>query len=181
MVKVNVTPPEVSEQAAARFWNYVDKSPGQGPTGDCWAWIKSRNNTGYGQFSIGSWNRRVCSTHRMAFFLTRGYWPTWLVCHTCDWRRCCNPSHLYEGTYKMNSEDMVRKSRSARTGAKITEDQVIEIRTLVDSGKMFHRDIAAQYGLCRGTITRIANRRIWKNIRLASLSTLAILSSLVIP
>lgn len=101
-------PPSDKKTVEERFWPKVDKSPGHGPNGDCWVWTASVNKKyGYGNF-CGPEVR----AHRMAYVLSKGEIPEGLiVMHSCDNRRCCNPSHLSVGTPKDNTQDMVRKGR----------------------------------------------------------------------
>jgi hypothetical protein len=44
-----------------------------------------------------------------------------LVCHSCDNRRCCRPSHLFGGSYEDNARDMGRKGRA---GAQVHPERV---------------------------------------------------------
>lgn len=46
--------------------------------------------------------------------------------------------------------------------AKLTEDDVREIRRLGATGKLFHREIAAMYGINRQSITRILSGQAWR-------------------
>lgn len=90
------------------FWSRVDRK--ENPYA-CWEW-KGPINTyrmGYGIVSI---HRKTKRAHRVAFELAYGNIPDGkLVLHKCDNPRCCNPAHLFLGSHKDNSRDMVSKGR----------------------------------------------------------------------
>jgi hypothetical protein len=93
-----------------------------------------------------------------------------LVCHHCDNPPCCNPAHLFLGTYQDNARDMVRKGRGvnvrtfgqgeANPHASLTREQVLAIREQAARGTP-HRVIAAQFGIARPTVGKIANGIRW--------------------
>lgn len=88
-----------------RFWSKVNK------TETCWNWIASTRGNGYGCIK---YNGKVIDAHRMVWFLTYNQWPKFWVLHKCDNRKCVNPEHLFEGTYKDNINDAMEKGRLAR-------------------------------------------------------------------
>lgn len=62
------------------------------------------------------------------------------------------------------AEELYQMARGEqRASAKLTEDNVREIRALARSG-MFHRDIAAQFGVGRKAITKVVNFQRWKHV-----------------
>jgi DNA-binding NarL/FixJ family response regulator len=89
------------------------------------------------------------------------------VLHKCDNRACVNPHHLFLGTRKENHDDMVRKGRERYArGTQIntvvlTEQDVREIKKNLKNGEK-HRQIAKKYGVCPGTISKIACGKNWK-------------------
>jgi hypothetical protein len=75
----------------------------------CWDWTGGRSSDGYGQVR---WYRRALRAHRVAYALAKGLIPkNLLVCHSCDNILCINPEHLWLGTVKANTQDMIRKGR----------------------------------------------------------------------
>jgi len=82
--------------------------------GSCWLWRRSKNSIGYGLIKV---NYKTEFAHRISYTVFKGPIPAGLcVCHTCDHPACVNPDHLWLGTRKQNSEDMVRKGRASRGG-----------------------------------------------------------------
>ncbi len=91
--------------AAARFWAKVDI----GAPDKCWEWQASCNPAGYGGFQF---NGRFGKAHRAAWELANGPIPEGIcVLHRCDNPPCCNPAHLWLGTYADNHRDAVAKGR----------------------------------------------------------------------
>lgn len=146
-------------------WRHIDAS---GDLDACWPWLLSCNpQTGYGQFTV---NYRLYSVPRLIFELTHGRVPPGKrVCHSCDNRRCANPRHLFAGTAKDNSEDMVRKGRQSRrvgvlnTQAKLDDENVRLIRSLLAAG-MRQREIASLFGLHQVAVSLIKRGLRWAHV-----------------
>ena len=170
MGKTNISPPQFTTKFITRFWSYVDKTPSQGPKGDCWRWIKGTHG-GYGTFSLceGLRRYRTVAAHRVAFFLATGYWTPLYVCHECDWPPCCNPAHLFEGSAKQNYDDAAVKGRSTRgekvAVSKLTAAQVLEIRRLRASG-IKRYIVARQFNIGITHVSRITGKsNCWNHLR----------------
>jgi hypothetical protein len=147
-------PFEITERLERRFWKKVDRNP-EG----CWVWTASYGSKGYGQFMV---DKRPRSANRVAYLLTHGEIPTQLlICHTCDNRACCRPSHLYPGTHLDNNGDTAR--RSQRAAIKLSPEKVREIRALRRQGKSL-TVVAQLYGVDRSIIHDIDHCRIWRHV-----------------
>jgi hypothetical protein len=76
-------------------------------TADCWTWIASTNDNGYGQFYVGE---QKFSAHRWSYELLVGPVPDGKeLDHLCRNRACVRPSHLEPVTHLEN----VRRSQRA--------------------------------------------------------------------
>lgn len=147
-----------------RFWKYVEK------TDSCWIWIGHKRG-GYGQLSLGMSNKQPnVDTHCLSWILHFGEIPAGMdVCHSCDNRACVRPDHLFLGTAQDNSNDAVKKMRHAfgeRSGcAKLTEDDVREIRELYNHGRRDWKNIAPYYGVSNTAIGYAARGETWKHLQ----------------
>lgn len=150
---------------AARFWAKVRVTAPD----ECWEWTAARNGHGYGVMRPHGKRTGPCAkAHRVAWELAHGSIPGGLVvCHRCDNRRCVNVAHLFLGTQADNMADMVAKGRSSRGSrngmARITEEQVVEIRRRVAAGER-QAAVRLEFGLSPGGISQIVSRTTWAHV-----------------
>jgi len=112
--------------------------------GECLEWTATLSN-GYGTFVH---ERRVINASRAAWIAAYGMISKGkLVLHHCDNRKCCNVAHLFLGTHKDNTQDMIRKKRdnweTCRKFPVGTKEKVGQLR---ESGKMY-REIMQELDL----------------------------------
>jgi hypothetical protein len=146
---------------ADRFWAKVDTLDLDG----CWPWTGSRSPKGYGQFMWS--DRKPKRAQRIAYtFAFKPIPAGLLVCHACDTPACCNPEHLFLGTHKDNTADMVRKGRAkgaqgvVHRAARLTEEQVRQIRA-ADGPNC---EIAVRFGISDPHVSNIRARKKWKHL-----------------
>ena len=149
-----------------RYDAKVDRSGGPDA---CWPWTVGTNKKGYGCFAVGRRGEGMVIAHRVALErkLGRPIKPGYFSLHHCDNPPCNNPAHLFEGTHKDNARDRNGKGRSAvgeRNGkAKLTEDNVREIRRRVSEGEM-QWVLAEEFSVARPNISDIISRKLWKHV-----------------
>ncbi|WP_141984736.1 HNH endonuclease [Bordetella hinzii] len=153
---------------ANSFWSFVAK----GGPGECWTWQGAKDPKGYGRFHISASRNSTALAHRVAFGLTYDKEPP-AVCHRCDNPSCCNPFHLFGGTWADNNLDMTLKGRNkvprlslrgqGHHQSKLTDAQAIEIRASYSAGSVTQRQLAAAYGVCQRSISKVVRGISFKN------------------
>ena len=165
---ITKTAPEI------RFWRKVQK----GTADQCWPWLGNKSPKGYGRFCPfpkrhvkGKKKSKSWLSHRLAWEYTNSSIPEGLeCCHTCDNPGCCNPFHLYLGTHKKNMEDMVNRGRAFHPRgelhgeSKLTERQVVEIRSIYRPGVVSQPRIAKLFGVSKRLIHNVIHRIAWKHV-----------------
>jgi len=123
----------------------------------CWEWVLKVRPNGYARvtFKGKSWY-----AHRLSYVAFNGEIPKGMdVCHKCDNRKCCNPSHLFVGTRKDNMQDAAAKGRTAKglsvPQSKLSEDDKNAILDRVLSGEIY-KTIADDFNVTRHAIGYVA-------------------------
>jgi len=150
-----------TEKDIRRFYTHVSVSK----KNECWEWLGSTSK-GYGRFGF---NGKMMQANRFAFWIATGHYPGDLcVCHSCDNPACVNPAHLFLGTMKDNMEDAVKKGRTAvgvmNGKAKLTEDEVQEIRARYEAAGFTQKQLARRYGVTQQCIHFILRHESWRHI-----------------
>lgn len=139
---------------------------------DCWPFTGlagANSRTGHRQFYK---HGRMVLAHRVAWEIHYGAPPPpgMVIRHSCDNPPCCNPSHLAIGTVADNNRDRdVRGRHVALSGegngfARLTSDDVLSIRHLIESG-LPQTKIAERFGITQSNVSCIATGKTWGHVR----------------
>lgn len=107
----------------------------------------------YGQLE---YRRVTYLAHRAAWQLQHGEIAKGLmVCHSCDNPKCINIDHLFIGTGKDNTRDMITKGRARYAPRrKLSNEQISEIRSALFA-KEKHRIIAGRFNISQSMVSMI--------------------------
>ena len=182
-IEIKLTPKQ-----ELNFWKKVNKD---GPTmpcmeTSCWMWAAGKSSNGYGTFCLSG---KTVRSPRVSWVLANGPIPHngsyhgFCVCHRCDNPLCVNPTHLFLGLHAANVADKVSKNRQAKGDAngartrpetrargekqgrsKLTAEQIIQIRSLYATGRVFQRQLAVEFGVSGAAIGYIVRRKAWAHI-----------------
>lgn len=127
----------------------------------CWEWQGGCSVSGYGVVDVNGVSKRA---HRTVWELANGPIPDgMLICHSCDNPKCVRLEHLFLGTSKDNSIDMVRKGRGTPKRT-FTDEQIRIIRSEYIPFKFGYGKLAKKYGVSRSTIIQIVNHTSYADI-----------------
>jgi hypothetical protein len=149
--------------AIERYEAYTDRTTT--PDG-CHPWISHLSPSGYGKFYSNGTHWRA---HRFGWTYYVGPIPDGLIVRhkVCDNPPCQNVQHMLLGTTKDNSQDRIEHFGHAdmrgelHPRAKLTQDDVEQIRASYIRGLVLQADLAAEFGVTSATISSIICRRSW--------------------
>jgi len=155
------------EECLSDFWKRVDVKSKD----ECWPWTagvhdKSRSVP----YGIAWFNGKKHKAHRFALETTGVVLGKLLACHTCDNPICCNPAHLYAGTHNDNVQDCIQRGRKRsekgedRYNARLTEEQIREIRARYTWRKYGTPQIAKDYGISKSMAFAIITKARWAHV-----------------
>lgn len=135
---------------------------------DCWHCLAGGKSAKYGKI----WYRgRVIDNHIASWIAHNGQVPEGkFVLHTCDYKRCINPDHLFLGTQQTNIDDMIAKGRKASQlgsnhgQALLNENKVVAIKRMLDEGEYTIKELADKFKVHPTTIGSIKAGRTWIHV-----------------
>ncbi len=176
----------------ARFWARIDKTSHPGGCW-VWTGIRNVGGYGVLSYRLPNGKCHNHGAHRFSYELHNGPIPDGLfVCHHCDNPACVNPAHLFLGDHRANGLDCIRKNRHGavthpecqprgdkngsrlhpeklRRGelaskAKLTSDQVREIRRRLKSSEATYRELSIEFHVTAQAIRAIELKKSWRHI-----------------
>lgn len=146
-----------------RFWEKVSV----GDDSECWEWLASKNQCGYGTFRFFGKDRK---SHRVSWILTYGeIFDDMCVLHRCDNPGCVNFNHLFLGTHQDNMNDREKKGRNKlplckgedHGISKLKCKEVKKIRELYKNSEYNQSELGNIFGVSQATVGKIVRRITW--------------------
>ena len=156
-------------EIAARFEAKVERIPFM----ECWIWTGATHERGYGIIGRGAKSMGNERAHRLSYRLYKGEIPEGkIVLHKCGNTYCVNPYHLEVGTQKENVADTIAMGRlripdnsgEKAKWAKLTADQVMEIRAARGTGRGIGTALAKRFSVSKSTIYNIWSGDSWQTL-----------------
>lgn len=143
------------------------------PNSGCFLWLGqvNRSKPNYAQ-AVASYNGTVMAAAKVSWMLHHGPVPDGMcVCHRCDNPMCVNPDHLFLGTRRDNTQDMIRKGRQrspfdtrrgeAHPRAKLNDDLVKKIRAAAGQPAM---QISRDLGVSVHNVRSVLQFKVWRHV-----------------
>lgn len=177
--------PQLSADDQQRFWSNVNKNCDRVPAlenpdlyshvvGNCWEWTGASSRD-YGQFSFGGNQYRA--TRVAASLYTKKDISNLWVCHHCDNTWCVREEHIYLGTPKENTADMVSRGRFRLRAPSADFDGVLDKRYSLSKEEVeaiYYRywteeglsqlDLAKEYNTTQSNIGLIVRGDNWTDV-----------------
>lgn len=149
--------PRLTESDIKRLWKNIHKRGED----DCWPWRLSLQNSGYPQIVIQGWTYLVI---RVVAMLEIGDPTGYDVCHTCDYKPCCNPKHLFIGTRQQNMQDASQKGILAvrQRPSGLSQEEISRIKYLAN---FYDAEEIAEMDQFKGRISPFGIRHIGGGVR----------------
>lgn len=150
-------------------WRFESNFSKNDDSSICWEWEgEIYKNTKAPRFAI---KYKYYSSNRVSYYIYKESFDDNLyVLHTCDFKLCVNPNHLYLGTQQDNMNDRTIRNRGfipqgeLHGRSQLIEEDIGEIFNLYNNHKYTHQEIANLYEVCPATISNILNHKTWKQL-----------------
>lgn len=158
----------LEEKDIRRFHAFVH----EGAPSQCWTW-KGAHAGGDGARPMFWLAGTTISAAKVAYRVHYGAWPENAL-HSCDNGWCMNWVHLHDGTHQDNMNEREARHRHAHrpTTAKLTDDQVREIRAVYgprrsqgpSGGRITYAQLSEIYGISVGQLSALIQGRSYRHV-----------------
>lgn len=164
-MKVKTYPSQIYDSVRKRLYSKIGLPD---PVTGCMEW-KGTKTGGYGMLYVDG---RNLLAHRLSWIAVNGEIPydDLLVCHHCDNRSCCNPTHLFLGTELDNNHDKIMKGRAINLKGEdhgmciLSDEKIVAIRERYIPGVYGIERLSKEYGVSKTHISRIIKNKSRTNI-----------------